>query len=201
MSNVKDFKLAYAVKFHSDDVIGRLSQIESIASNSPERAGCQAIASVCKTTRNSVSKDWQAMLVVGVGLSPHLHFAMASSIQMSEQTPVFLSIEAFPPAAVEPAIFGNNKERLIAWHSSWVKAHADLIWSFGFSVGAVIAYVTLHERCVIEEQSKNRVVFLSRGYGAKGWARITIDLSVAEQDAAYMEAAIKRLENPDAETN
>lgn len=195
MSNIEDFQVAHAVRYRSDDILGRLAQIQSVASNSLDRVGCQAIATVCETTRNGLVKEWQAFLAVGVSLRPHVVFEMGSTIRDQEHPPVFLAIEAFRPASVEPAIFGNNKEKLLDWHSHWVKTHAELIWNLGLPVFAVIAHVALRERCVIEEQSENRIVFLSRSHGTKGWARVTIDLGVAIEDAAYMDAAVQRLEN------
>lgn len=195
MSNIENFQVAHAVRCRSNDILGRLAQIQSVASNSPERAGCQAIAIVCETTRNSMVKEWQAFLAVGVALKPHVVFEMGSTVRDQENQPVFLSIEAFRPASVEPVIFGNDKEKLITWHSEWVRSHAEMVWSLSLPVFAVIAHMALHERTRIEEMTASRVVFLSRGPGCRGWAMVTIDLTVAEQDAAFMNAAVQRLES------
>lgn len=194
MSNVENFQLAHAVKFYSDDVLSRLVQIQALASKNPKRAGHKAIALVCQAACTDLEKEWRAFLAVSVSLNPRIHLKLASAVRSKEAPSVFLSIEAFTPGPIEPAIFVNHVEKLIAWQSEWVRTRAKMVWSLSLPVFAVIAHMALHERTRIEEMTASRVVFLSRGPGCRGWAMVTIDLTVAEKDVTYMADAMARLE-------
>ncbi len=196
MSNVENFQLAHAVKFYSDDVLSRLVQIQALASKNPKRAGHKAIALVCQAACTDLEKEWRAFLAVSVSLNPRIHLKLASAVRSKEAPSVFLSIEAFTPGPIEPAIFVNHAEKLIAWQSEWVRTRAKMVWGFTLPVFAVLVQATMNGRSRVEEMSRSRVVFLSRGENMQGWSRVTIDLGVAEEDAVYMAAAER--ENRDA---
>lgn len=196
MPNVKDFELAKIVRDYSGDVTGRLTQIQLIAAANPKRSGYRAIALVCEMARDQLTKEWLSLLSVGVSLKPRECFEMSSILRDHQAPPIFLSIEMFKCGPVEPIVAANDKEQLIAWHSDWIRAHTGIILGFGAVVIALIADVALRERTQIEEMTPSKVVFLSRGLSGSrsrhGWARITIDLGVIEEDAVFLESYKRR---------
>ena len=194
MTNIEDFAVAKMAKTQADTVQERLTQIGQIAANSPDRAGCKAIATICESMKTTLPQAWMAMLAVSVTMKTHVVFEMGSGVQPNSEPGIFLTIELYPPAQVELVIFRDDRERIITWHKAWMLAHAEDVWNFTLATFSVMSHVVLRGRSSIEEESPNRIVFLNRGEGDQGWIKVTIDLSVAEVDVAYMAEVVARRE-------